>query len=446
MASEGYKHAGDIEVESATLILTDGTTVDISALVREANIYQDLFKHYIEADFVMDDSVSLFGSGSLGTEVVEISFRNSVGPNTDSEFVRHVFYVYEISDRQRISEFREMYIMNCISVESYLANPRKISRSFGPSTISNMIKRINNEFLYNSGAKSFYSDASKIFGYTKSKTGTFDDTQGEHQIIVPNMSVDDAIDFLSMEADSAEHIPYYTFYEDADGFNFRNLYNLVTQSPIATYHHLPSLTDVPTEQTNNLPNFDDTFKILAYNLVKQSNVIQNSNSGLFKQKTINLDILRRNKKEVVYNYDTYGDKFAKIENKIQGLSADELSDPVVILTTTRKGHDSDKTLEKEKHLPKKINQVQAIRKGYQKHLFNLVMEVTVPGNDKIKVGQIVELLFYASINNEVSLELYDKYLSGNYLITKVRQKITGATSGSEYVTVIECTRDGIREN
>ena len=114
MASEGYKHAGDVEVESATLVLSNKQVVDISELVSEVNIYQDLFNHYIEAEFVMEDSFNLFATGCNGTEIVEISFRNMVSPGENTPFVRHIFNVYEVSDKQRVSEFREMYIMNCV--------------------------------------------------------------------------------------------------------------------------------------------------------------------------------------------------------------------------------------------------------------------------------------------------------------------------------------------
>jgi hypothetical protein len=59
---------------------------------------------------------------------------------------------------------------------------------------------------------------------------------------------------------------------------------------------------------------------------------------------------------------------------------------------------------------------------------------------------MIELMFYRTIGDEVRLDEYDKYLSGKYLITKVRQKLTGAKTGVDYVTVIECTRDGIKED
>ena len=448
MASEGYKHAGDVEVESATLILSNKQVVDISELVTEVNIYQDLFNHYIEAEFVMDDSFNLFGEGCNGTEIVEISFRNMVGSGVNTKFIRHVLNVYEVSDKQRISEFREVYIMNCVSAEKYLTTPTKISRAYGPSLISDMISKINSEFVYNNDAKDFYRELSSIFNYTKSKTGVIDKTSGQQQLIIPNMPVDDAIDFLSTEADSDDHIPFYTFYEDADGFNFRNVSNLTQQEAFLTFHHLPTATDLPESdlgggQNDFLNGFDDTFKIIAYNVVKQNNILKNTNDGLYRQKTLNLDIQRRSSKEVVYDYDEYGNKFKSIENKILGGAEGE---PIYNLMTTRKGHDSDETLSAENHFPKRINETKQITRGYQRSLFNVVMEVTVAGNDEINVGQVIELMFYRTIDDIVSLDTYDKYLSGNYLITKVRQKLTGAKSGVDYVTVIECTRDGIREN
>jgi hypothetical protein len=73
---------------------------------------------------------------------------------------------------------------------------------------------------------------------------------------------------------------------------------------------------------------------------------------MYKSKTLNLDIHRRSTKEVIYDYDTFGDKFKQIENKVLGGSDGE---PVFALTTTRFSHDSDITLVAENHLPKRIN-------------------------------------------------------------------------------------------
>jgi len=450
MAFEGYKVDGDVEVESATLILGNLQVVDISQLATEVNIYQNLFNHYIEASFVMDDSFNLFANGYTGNEVIEISFRNAVGTGVtpEPEFVRHIFHIYEISDKKRISEFREVYIINCVSPEMYQTTPRKISRSYGPSTISEMVKKINDEYVYNKDAKDYYNNLSKVFGYTKRKDLTLDDTSGQQQLVIPSMPVDDAIDFLSNEADSPDHLPFYTFYEDANGFKFKNVSNLVDQPVTETYHHLPMRNTIPNNNIEELEeelgqNLDDTFKIISYNVVQQSNILKNANYGMYKSKTLNLDIHRRSTKEVIYDYDTFGDKFKQIENKVLGGSDGE---PVFALTTTRFSHNSDSTLVAENHIPKRINTTKAITDSYKRSIFNVIMEVTVAGNDKINVGQIIELMFYRTIDDTVSFDEYDKYLSGKYLITKARHKLSGAKTGVDYVTVIECTRDGIKED
>lgn len=444
MASKGYTHAGSIEVESAKLVLDNGQVIDIQNVVREVNIYESLFNHYVEAEFVMDDSLNLFAAGSTGQELVDISFRNSVGPGVDAEYQRKIFQVYEISNRKRISEFRQVYVMNCVTPEKYLTTPTKISRAFGPSTIGRMVQKIFNEFVYNNAAKDFYREAKRVFGYELIKLNDFDETSGVHELIIPNMPVDDAIYFLCKEADSEDHIPYYVFYEDMGGFKFHNISRLISRPIAFKYHHLPTATKVPSVVDIGIDmQFDDSFKIISYELVKQSNILQNTNMGLFRNETINLDLHRRKSKTKIYDYDEYSSKFKSIENKVLGGS---LGKPVLTLGTTRTGHDRELVFSKENHFPKRIDQTSAISKGYERSLFNLIMEVTVPGNATLRVGQIIELEFYISDGSKIPFESVDKYLSGKYLVTKVRQKINGAKSGSEYLTVIECTRDGIREN
>ena len=445
MSFEGYRHAGDIQFESITLLLSDGTSINIENLVKEISIFQDLFGHYMECEIVVDDSVGLFAQGNSGAEVVNISYRNAVGPGVDKEYTRHIFNVYEISDRKRISEFREVYIMNCISPEFYLTSPLKISRSY-TGTVSEMITKIKDEFVYNDIAKGFYGELRSTFDYVldKESKAVIDPTLGKHKFVIPNMPVDDAIDFLTNEADSDDHIPFFTFYEDINGFNFRNISSLINQETISTYHYFVMRTEEPANDNNKPIEFDDTYNIISYNILRQSNILDNLSRGLFRSKTINLDVLKKVKRETIYDYDEYADKFTKIENKILGGSE---GDPIVTLITSRTGHDSCQCplFRLENHLPKRINETTAARKGYQKSIFNLVLEVIIPGNAELKVGDKIELMFYHTLGNSVRLENYDKYLSGHYLITKMRQKIAGGKTGSNFVSVMECTKDGIME-
>ena len=69
-----------------------------------------------------------------------------------------------------------------------------------------------------------------------------------------------------------------------------------------------------------------------------------------------------------------------------------------------------------------------------------MMEVSVPGNSELNVGDVIEL----NIPNATTINKLDgkkdKYLSGKYLITSLRHKF-GGTTGTQFTTFIECVKD-----
>jgi hypothetical protein len=183
----------------------------------------------------------------------------------------------------------------------------------------------------------------------------------------------------------------------------------------------------------------DYQKIISYNIIRQTDILGNTRSGLFSSRTINLDILKKEKREFVFNYDKEYEKFNKLQKwKIPG-SVD--GEPVVYLMQSRTGHDTCCPIfEPENHLPKRINEFVARKKSYQRHIFNTVMDITVVGNSELNVGDVINVVIPNATTLDKTDGKKDKYLSGNYLITKVRHKF-GGTTGTVFTTFLECVKD-----
>lgn len=435
----GYRFAGDIEIENFVLISTDGRSIDITSIVTETSIFQDIFSHYLQAEISISDSLSILDSigGFTGGELIAISYKTK---DKQLEFVSHFFGVHEITDRQRLDEKSETYVLNCISIESYLSCAKKVSRSYGTSggnIISSMAKSVIDEFIYNADAKDFYRSYKNVLGLTVSKEVTVDPTNGLQKIIVPNMSVDDTLELFASESDSDTHIPYYVFYEDSKGYNFRDINNLVKEEPVDTFTYLMSNTDDEDDESETAVR--DYQKIISYNVLKQTDYLVNSVYGLFKSKMINLDILKKRKKEFVYEYDTFESKFSKLQS--QKILGQVQGDSTVYMMQTREGHDCNcSVFGDENHLPKKINKFLNVKKSYERHIFNTVLEVSLYGNSELNVGNVIELSIPNSTTLKKSDNRQDKYLSGKYIITKIRHKFGGKT-GQPYTTIIECAKD-----
>lgn len=439
----GYRFPGDVEIISATIVSSRGEVFDIRDMVLEINIYQSIFDHYLQCDVVVEDALNLNNSikgdygegipgGFNGGEVLAISYRERTDASMDSKIPvkKHMFGIYETSDRSRMNENTESYIISGISMEAYQTIPQKINKAYGRdggNTISNMLKSIIDEYVLNNTMKDSYRVA-KIH-----KSVDIDETTGRHKYIIPSLSVDETIDFLANEADSADHYPYYVFYEDSNGFKFKNVPDLILDSPIDfTYTYF--ISNVTESNTEEGVKFDDQYKIISYSILKDNNILENVKGGLVKSKTINLDILKKKSNKVVFDYNKESENFTNTSNGKFNIEVE--GDPIINLTTSRIGHDSDILFQKESPLPKKTNTFFSKKLSYKKQLFNKVIEVSIPGNSTINIGTVIDLEFY--IHNDIGTDKgqLDKLLSGSYLITKVRQKITDDV----FTTLLECSK------
>lgn len=440
----GYRFPGDVDVGNVTIVSDGGEVFNVKNMALEINIYQSLFSHYLQCDVAIEDAVNINNSikgnvenkvpsGFNGGEVLVITYRERTDASMDAKipWKRHMFGIYEISDRQRLNENTESYIISGISMEAYQTIPQKISRVFGRgggNTISKMMKGIWGEYLYTNTMKDQY----KLAKVTKSFM--IDETSGLQKFVIPNLSVDDTIDFLASEADSDDHHPLYMFYEDSNGFCFKNIPNLIRDATkMDTYTYF--MSNIAESNTKDGVKNDDQYKIIGYNTIKDTNILDNVKGGLYKAKTIGLDILKKSSHENIFNYEKEKDNFITLQGGRFNASVD--GDPVLTLTNIRTGHDNDPFFSKEKPLPKKNTGIFNKKRSYQKQIFNNVMEVSIHGDSTKNVGELVYLIFYIHNNVESDKGQIDKNLSGRYLITKVRQKI----NDNVFTTILQCSKD-----
>jgi hypothetical protein len=447
---KGYRFAGDIEVKNILFVGSNGEFRDIGKIVLEVNVFQSLDEHYLQGEIVINDAVALLSTlkgdrregiqgGFNGGEVIVLTYKMR---DSKLPFKTHFFGVHEVSERQRVDEKDEVYILNCISAEAYRASTKTISRAYGGNKgnlISNMVKSVVDEFIYDKPIKDLHRNYRQILNILTEKEVNISPTNGKQRFVIPNMTPDDTLDFFAKEADCDNHVPYYFFYEDSNGFNFKDLNVLTQQDVKEKYTYMAqNVVGQEGESKDNETTIRDYQKIISFNVVSQTDIIGNTLRGLFRSKMINLDILRKNKSEYNFDYSKEYESFNKLQKwKIPG---EVDGNPVLHMMQTRQGHDGDTLFQAENPLPKKINQHLPRRQAYYAHIFNTIVEVVVPGNSELNVGDVIEL----SIPNATTINKLDgekdKYLSGKYLITSLRHKF-GGTTGTEFTTFLECVKD-----
>lgn len=444
MSEKGYRQATDSEIRSCFLVSANGRIIPIDTLVEEVNIFQNIFQEFQQCEIILKDATGLFatfeGSGNnfggfTGTELLFISYRTK---SEDLPFRNAVFVLYEIDGRTKVKERSELYTISGISLEAMECASLKVSKTYGhPSgrRISDMVKNIIDEYVYTEKVQSFYDSYQSALNHTVEKTVTIDPTDGLHKFIMPNFRIEDMLRFLAKEADNENHIPCFMFYENAEGFNFRDMEKLVSQDVKSTYSYTPS-----NFETKDDPEFGDAKRIQDYEVLSQNDYMKKIQVGTFRAKTINIDTLRKTKLEVDFKYQDNISRFTRL-NEPDVLGRVETGIPVVDLVTTRRFHDTDPVMSKEGHLPKRINNFSSISHSYKTQIFNTVLALTVPGDSEVMVGDVI----YISMPIASDMKDYngeeDKTLSGKYLVTKVRHKISGGRTGDPFITTIECTKD-----
>lgn len=428
------------QFDKILFIPATGAIIDIIDFVVEVNVYQSLSDHYMQCDLVIRDSVDLGSSipadetnmiagGFTGGEMLILQYGSDANPT-----MSHAFMLYERSSRTKSSTTQESYILSGISIEAFESFPRKISRAYGMpngQTVASMISNVANEYIVTRKVNSVYNEIRQTTNTNISKELFVEETTGLHRFVIPNMTVDDTIGFLCNEADSQDHIPQYMFYETTRGFHFSNLGSLVLRNPVMQYTY----TDFNVTLSDK-----DQRKIIGYRIDRETNFLENARSGLFASRTIRLDVLKKQKRETVFQYSTAKDKFKKLQPLAH---AGAVADPNVNVTliTTRSGHDCQCTIfGQERHLPKRVDAFLGARRSYTNHIFNTKMTVTVPGTTLLNVGDCVVLEFPRKQLVEGAADL-DVATSGKYIITKLRNKIQNPQTESEFVTSFECVKD-----
>ena len=437
-----YRYPGDFVLSNLDIISTDGKLFSLIDLQSETNIYQNIFKPFMQIEIAIQDAAGLLNAlkgGVSGGEIIYVSFKTA-DPAMRSNSL--VFLVNKISNRFRHSDGNERYIIEGYSVEHFTTIDKKISKSYGGSSgnqISNIVQSIYDEFILTKEVKSIYTylknnnrrpDKSTGLGKLKKHR-----TTGLHKCIIPNMNPIQAIQYLIKDSIDDDIASKFLFFETFNGFQFRSLGKLVTEDPdefADRYVYYPS-NDYQAVTASKA-----FFNIIDMSRVKDVDITDNMSQGLFSATTIEVDPLRKKSTTTVYDYQKEFTRFNTL-NKIK-IPGGSNQNAIVHLKTSRRGHDTDSVFDKEGVLSSRNVLKDPIRDSYFKHITNNILSLTLYGNSKLNVGDTINAEFSPATSYDVPEG--DKYTSGKYLIFKVRHKF----NKSQYNTIVECVKDtGLKE-
>lgn len=449
----------DLELGQCTLYNYAGESMDIRNILREWNIYSSIFSNAVIFKGVLVDGnglVEIFPI--IGEETMEIEFRT---PSYDN-FTTYLFRIYNVEGKDKFEPRSEKYIIKGLSQESVNNMQRKVRKSFVDVPVSNVVEEI-----YNAHLRPGHQDFVKV-KKNKKKPLTVHNTAGNISVAFTGEHPFAAIKYLAQEAQAATDDRFtqtqdpksgsaFYFFEKTDGYHFETVDSMLLKPAVKDFYFTQASYEDDITDGDKIPASE---KITTYNFVEQTDIMENMGSGHYLNLVEAIDPITKQFTKDVFSYQEESNNITHLEHEKKKLDATFLQSEgsSVFGGETTKTHyivsDISPTGEKRSqidYLSPAVATDPQIRNARQLHKFlkynvvakaqlgNVVLSITIPGNSRLEVGDVVNLhIPQASEIPDIARKLnflYDK----RFLVTAIRHTYNKADN--KYYTIFECRKD-----
>jgi hypothetical protein len=416
--TDSYSKQNDFDLLKLDVVSNQGGD-PISMLNQfvEITIYEDIRANSLVGEVVLADAFNYAETIPLvGNEKITIEYRTR---GKKVEVIKLEGRVFTILGKNRTSgEKAEVYKLVFRSQGSFIDHTKRVSSSL-KGTISSMV--------------------SKVFAdYMKDVPIFVDPTVGQYAYTIPFWSPKSTASWLARRAvasSSPDNPSCFVFYEDVDGFHFKDMTKKIRKDSNYTFRVEPPSGKNITDLSNYLT------RVQEFNLDKFFDRLEEYNSGVHSGILAVHDLT--SKRMIVntldYNQDFRNYKrlnenpiFPSTNNEFAGAKAGFYN----VLPTQTKRYDSvEKPEDYEKYFLK--------RRSIVSQLFSHTASATVPGNSSLRLLDTVTFevpkMGYMSADET---NWKDIYLSGKYLITAMKHVINRQTG---FTTTMELSKDSLIE-
>ena len=413
-------------IDQLDLITRLGVT-PLKRFMVELSYHEDLYGFCSSGYVMLRDGVGLIENGRLtGDEYIEIKFAPAKGLETKTKKLR----VYTIGKRKPTGNMTsEFYSLFFCSEELILSEQNKISQSYKGQKVSEIVKDI-------------LSNKMKV---DTAKINKIENTTGVYDFIIPRLKPLEAISWVSNHArpESTGLVGAdMLFFENRYGFNFSSLNTLMQAQPYKTYRYQQNNLGQKVQDLEN-----KLTSIIKYEVVKDVNFLNSTASGLFANRLLLIDPLRKTSQVADFDYDKY-------TKKLTGLNKNPLPTDVTNRLGKKPNENYDAVYKVRFANLTQVNvpEIKNIDGSVGKDIFleetlthraaqlslanHTVLKLVVPGDSLLTVGSTLNLQFFTLLIGET--RKLDEYYSGKYLITAVRHILQ---SQGAYQTVLEVAKE-----
>jgi len=405
----GLNVAGDYKINDMSLILSNGTSIDVRNIMVELSIYEDIFSPTLSGSIVINDGHDIFSAfGIHGSEYLRVSIDK---PGLQLPYER-LFRVYKTTLRSpnTQNDVGQIYVLQFCSEELILSLGTLISKSYKNTQYSNMILDICQNYL-------------KIPSFDPS---LIEQTIGNYSLIIPNLRPFEAINFIGSRSFSGTSKYCYFFFETRDGYEFTSIQTM-TQRPVYSEYSLENKRIDPDPS-------NDTSGINELRILSDFDVVTSLSNGGFSSKLATIDIIKQK-----YDFNTYS-QLTQLSN---GLLMNKY--PTMGNLKDRNGNtifdNYDSYFRMVTTFTEDINKFMMNRTMHMALLNNFRLSMSIPGDVLFKAGMMISAKYPYFEYSGTGNKKFDKYRTGKFLVTAVRHIF----SQKQYYTVAELAQDSFND-
>lgn len=424
MATDTLQHPGEFHLTGPNIIGSSGEQIDISDLVLELNIYQDMDKPFMSGNILMNDAKGLYEYLPLIGQERLIFKLTTPSASSSVSFEEYHAVIYNVEKRFNTNDRSQAYLLNWTTLDNYRNFRTKVSKSY-KGNISQIIVQLLTEELKSS--KPMYIDL----------------TKNPRKYVVPNLSPYAACSFLREEAISAEHqSPHFVFFENSIGYHFRSIDSLLGSQGSLSVAHKKTYKSQPPDDPKDLG--DSLGTILAFQVEDSTNTFSNGRGGMFASTLLYHDMFNKTLQKFEYDYirDCY--KKRNQLNQDSGkygpfISESEVDGDKIITDFPESKLFLHPTSGKELYnegvstnsaTPYTNNNAEdwlqeSLSREMEREYFTLKIETY--GDTSIMVGDIVDIMIPSNrgvLSTSGGKEAMDAILSGRYLVTQLHHQVS----------------------
>ena len=327
--SNDLKRAGDFTVDDCRLTLSSGVELDISGVLLEVQLYEDIDTPSVTGtvSFVNTDGLSNRGP-IIGQEYLKLKIRTPTFTKEENiiDFTENVLHVTNVTVSQ-LGNKGELILMNVITSEAVRNQGAVVSRSV--------------EGTYDQFVETLLKSDLKC-----TKKLDIEASAGRRKYVLPNnTSPFDLIKIFRRKAVSADPermlSPTYVFFENFRGYHFKTLEKMYGQVPVMTYFESSFGADIgDRDQENPKKRLErELSTIQAASIINRKDTLVNMSLGALSSELTTFDVVTKqfnggNGPETPFVYNYFDDR--KNEKHINDFDEESKGDNPIYSEVTSK--------------------------------------------------------------------------------------------------------------